>query len=214
MLAARHSGDQRRATRGNEDVTGGDALVAVSRAHLHGVRIAQRGPALQQAHTGTAQQLLVHTVQAGDLFGAGSLEPAPVKMRLAHRPAKACGFFKRFCIVRGIAVELLGDAAHVHAGATQRGGLGHHHARTALRGHACGAHAAAAAANDEQVAVKVFHAFLSGHPATGGLESRQPVTAGRRVFVRCAGVAAGAALTRRAQATRSAAPVRPATGSI
>ena len=59
--------------------------------------------------------------------------------------------------MRGIAVELFGNAAHVHTGAAKAvgaQGFGQAHARAALGRHASGTHAAAAAANHEKVEVE------------------------------------------------------------
>ena len=68
--------------------------------------------------------------------------------------------------MRGVAVELFGDATHVDTGATQActgqtaivavatmhtAGLGQRHFGTALRRHARRPHAATAAADDEKV---------------------------------------------------------------
>ncbi|MCY1372631.1 hypothetical protein D9M69_598520 [compost metagenome] len=82
----------------------------------------------------------------------------PVELRRRGQlPAIAFGFLERLGIAGRIAVELLRDAAHVDAGAAELGGLGQRDARAGLRRHARGAHAAAAAANDEEVEIEWLH---------------------------------------------------------
>ena len=59
--------------------------------------------------------------------------------------------------MRGIAVELLRDAAHVDAGAAQCASFRHSHARASLRRHPRRAHAAAACADHKKVEFIACH---------------------------------------------------------
>ena len=59
-----------------------------------------------------------------------------------------------------VAVKLFRDATEVDAGAAHGADLGQCHAGAALRGHARGAHAAAAAADHKEVKVKSLHLFF------------------------------------------------------
>jgi hypothetical protein len=106
--------------------------------------------AAQDRHAGIAQQLLVDAVQAGDLARTVGLEQRPVETRLAGRPAEAARLLESIGEVRRVAVQLLRDAAQVDAGAAECAALGHRDTRATLRGHARGAHATAAGADDEQ----------------------------------------------------------------
>jgi hypothetical protein len=109
--------------------------------------------------------LFVHAIEAPDLGGAVLLQPRPVEARWLQVPAEAGRILEVPREVRGVAVELFRDAAHVDAGAAQGGGFGQHHARAALRGHAGGPHAPAAATDHEQVAVETLHSHTSWLPA-------------------------------------------------
>ena len=126
--------------------------------HAHRVRIDQAGVALQPVGARAGDDAFVNAVQPGDLGGAVRFQRRPVQCGLARQlPAKAARFGKRFGVVRGKAVQLLGDAAHVHAGAAHATAFGQAHARAALRRKPRRPHAAGAAADDEKVVVEVGH---------------------------------------------------------
>ena len=153
-----HVGHMGRATSRNQDVPGGVRLPV----HLHRVRVHQRGKAVDDLHARPLEQLQVDAVKPGDFLFAIRLERGPVQRGCRTLPAKAVRFFKRFAEVCGIRVELFGDAAHVDAGTAEPVGatsFGQRHPHAALRRHACRAHAATAAANDEQVKL------MNGHDA-------------------------------------------------
>ena len=65
--------------------------------------------------------------------------------------------FKKVRKVRGVALKLFRDATHVYTRAAHVGYFSQADARTALPGHARGAYAAAAAADDEKIKVKCLH---------------------------------------------------------
>jgi len=168
VLAALEMGHMRCTAGGDQDVLGGQGLVArravsVQCGQAHGVGVLQLGKAVEHGHARAAQQVGVHAVEAGNLLGAVGLERAPVEGGRSAFPAVAVRFLERLRVVGRVAVELFGDAAHVHAGAAQAigaQGLGQRHAHAALGRHAGGAHAAAAAANHEKVKVKMAHGVV------------------------------------------------------
>ena len=97
---------------------------------------------------------------------------APVETRRRHLPAETGRLMKAVAVVGGVAVELFRNTADIDAGTAQAGlasGFGQGHARATLRGHARGAYAAAAAADDTQVGIKIAHFLLRGVDLTGAL---------------------------------------------
>jgi hypothetical protein len=109
------------------------------------------------------EQRSVDAVEPCDFPGALRLEVGPVEERFTRQlPAVAGGLLERFGVAGRIAVELLGNAAHVDAGAAQVGRLGQADAHAGLRRHASGANAPAAAADDEEVEVECAHEGLLG----------------------------------------------------
>ena len=158
----RHMG---RAAGGQQNVLGGEALVpgaavGIQRGQAHLVPPFQPGKTVEHGHARAAQQVAVNPVQAADFLGAVGLQGGPVQLRGVAFPAVAVGFLKPFAVVGGVAVQLFGDAAHVHAGAAQAigaQGFGQGHACAALGGHAGGAHAATAATDHKQVKVVCAH---------------------------------------------------------
>jgi hypothetical protein len=104
------------ATGGDEDVLGADALAA----DVDRVRIGKPRAAAQQPHAGTEEQLLVDAVEPHDLDRPVALQRRPVERRRRAAEAVAVRFLESLAVVRGIAVQLLRDAAEVDAGAAQR----------------------------------------------------------------------------------------------
>jgi hypothetical protein len=161
VLAARNVRHEGRAAGGHQQVARGVALAV----DLDRVAVDQLRPAGDERDARIFQQRAVDAVEPRDLFGALCLEVGPVELRrLGQRPAVARGFLERFGVTGRVAVELLRNAAHVDAGAAQLGRFGQPHAGTGLRGHARGAHAAAAAADDEEIEVECAHEKLLGRP--------------------------------------------------
>jgi hypothetical protein len=119
QLRVRHRRHRGRAARRDEDVARGEGLGPMRRLQVDGVAIDQAGPTAQDAHAGIDQQLLVDAVQARDLGRAVGAQAVPVEARFTHLPAVAGGVVQVVSVVRRIAVQLLGDAADVHAGAAQ-----------------------------------------------------------------------------------------------
>ena len=162
MFAAHEMRHVRRAAGGDQDVLCRERLVAgravgVERGQGNAVRAGEAREAVEHGDARAAQQVAVDAVEALISLRAVGFEGGPVEGGLRAFPAEAVGLFEGLGVVRRVAVELLRDAAHVHAGAAQAIGaehLGQRHARTALRGHARGAHAAAAAADHEEVKVE------------------------------------------------------------
>ena len=169
MLAAHEVRHEGRAAGGDQDVGRREGLVArgaigIECGHRHRVRAVDSGKAVDDGDARAAQQVGVDAVEATDFLGAVGLEGGPVQRRPLALPAIAVGLFKRLGVVRGVAVELLGDAADVDAGAAQAigaQGFGHGHSATTPGGHAGRAHATAAATNDEQVKIEIAHDVLS-----------------------------------------------------
>ncbi len=76
---------------------------------------------------------------------------------------------ERLGIMRRVAVQLLGDATHIDAGAAEPGRatlLGQHDPRTALGSHTRGAHATTAATDHEQVDIEIRHSLFQGCSTT------------------------------------------------
>ena len=117
--------------------------------HLHVVTVHQCCPAGDDGDTSVDQQLVVDAVEATDFTRPVGLEHVPVKDRRFPNPAKAVRLLKGFRVVRRIAVEFFRNTTDVDAGAAHGGHLGKGNTRAALRRHACGTYAAAAAANDK-----------------------------------------------------------------
>jgi hypothetical protein len=116
-------------------------------AHQHGAR--------------AGHELAVDAVEAADLDAAVRLQRLPVERRGADAPAEAVRLLEAFGVVGREAVQLLRDAAEVHARPAERRVLGDGDARAALRRHARGANAAAAGADDEEVEGRVAHSVAS-----------------------------------------------------
>ena len=156
------AGREQEVGRGVAQVRG--AAVGVQARDAHLVFAAELGPAVDDGHARVAQQVAVDAVEAADFGGALALERGPVQRGALGAPAVAARFFKGLGVVCGVAVELLRDTAHVHAGAAQAvdaQGLDQRHTGAALRGHARGAHATAAATDHQQIKIKRAHAGLS-----------------------------------------------------
>ena len=156
MLAPRHVRDAGRAAGGDQNMLCGVALAV----DLNRVRIDQLGEAIDHLDARTVEHVQVNAIEPRKLVLAICLERGPVQLRRSTLPAKAMRLFEAFGKVRGIRVELFGDAAHIDAGAAQHGGaarLGHGHARAPCSGHSRSPHATAAAADHKEVKVEVCH---------------------------------------------------------
>src|SRR4029079_1508434 len=105
--------------------------------------------AAHQRDAGAGQDLSIDRVEAADLDATSRLQRLPVERRGSDAPAEAVRFLEALRVMRGEAVQLLGDAAEVDAGAAERSVFGDRAPRAALRRHPRRPHAAAAGADDE-----------------------------------------------------------------
>ena len=112
---------------------------------------------LQHRDADIRKEPRINLVEAADLGCAIGLQRCPVEARRRARPAEAMRLLEALGVVRSEAVELLRDATEVDARAAEGSVFGHRHAQAALCGHACGAHAAAAGADDEKIEGVVAH---------------------------------------------------------
>ena len=156
MLRARYLQLLGLPTGGHQDVPG----APFTPVGPHGLRPGQARVRVHHLDARAHQQLAIDTIEALDLTPAVRLEHLPVQLRGSAPPAETMAFLERFAVVRGVAVQLLGNAADIHAGTAQPGRaclLGQRHARPALGGHARGTHAAAAATDHEQIHIELHH---------------------------------------------------------
>ncbi len=131
---------------------------AIAVRHLHGVGIGQRGAVLDDFDAGLRQERAIGRLQPRDLLVLVGDQRRPVERGVRHGPAEAGGILEFAVEARGIDQKLLRHAAADDAGAAEAIFLRQHHARAVLRGNARGAHAARAAADDEQIDVEIRHA--------------------------------------------------------
>ena len=153
-FATAHVGWHRPAAGGDDDALGRVAHAA----DLDLMRADDARASAQDRDPGADEQLAVDAVQARDLLGAVGLQRRPVEGRPGNAPAEAVRFLEALGVVGGEAVELLRDAAEVDAGAAERGVFGDGDTRAAHGGHARGADAAAARADDEEIECGLAHA--------------------------------------------------------
>jgi hypothetical protein len=132
-------------------------LLAVVALHTHRVRIEKPRPAAHQPDARARQQLVVHPIEPGDLRGTAGPQALPVEAHFADVPSEADGLLELFMAMRRMAVQLLRDAAEVHASAAERAALGHDDPRSPCSGHAAGAHAATARTHHEEIAIERVH---------------------------------------------------------
>ena len=131
---------------------------AIAAGHLHGVGIGQRGAVLDDFDAGLFQERAVGRFQPPDLLVFVGDQRRPVERGVRHGPAEARGILEFAVEARGIDQKLFRHAAADHAGAAEAVFLRQHDAGAMLRGNARGAHAARAAADDEQIDVEIRHA--------------------------------------------------------
>ena len=124
----------------------------------HGVRILQHGAALDDRDVGARQVRRVGGFQPRDFLVLVGDQRRPVEGGRRHGPAVARRILEFVGKARGVDQQLLRHAAADHAGAADAIFLRQHHARAVTRGDARGAHAARAAADDEQIGIEVGHA--------------------------------------------------------
>ena len=152
MLHARNIGQAGRSARCNQDMAGMDGLAV----HQHAMRPRERRTAMDKGNACAGQHAAVDTVQALDFAVLVGNQRGPVEARLLQLPAKAPGLLGQLAEVRGMAEQLLGDAAHVDAGTAQLGSLHHSHTGPQAGSHTAGAHAARATAYDQKIVIKVL----------------------------------------------------------
>jgi hypothetical protein len=152
--------EHRPAAGGDQDGLGREApfLLAVGGLDVHPVLVQQTTVAAQHLDPGLLKKALVDPFQAVDLPVLVGDEARPVEGGLADLPAEAGSVLEVLVEVAGIDQELLGHAAADDAGAAVAVGLDNGHLGAGLRCHARRAHAARAAADDEEVEVVVRHA--------------------------------------------------------
>ena len=155
MLRAREVGPDRAAAGGNHDAFGGDALAA----HLQRVRVDEGGARLEHGAAGAVHQLAVDAVQPADLAVLGGDQRGPVVPAGGDVPAETVAVGRAGAELAGHDHQLFGHAAHVDAGAAPEPLLRHADAGAVAGGDAGAAHAAGAAADDEEVEI-IGHGWL------------------------------------------------------
>ena len=136
---------------GDEDVAGGDRAVRL--LQMDRVRVHEFGPLHDDLDAGLGDVLVIEPFEARDLLVLVGDQHVPVEFRPRHRPAEAAGILEILDIVAGIDEQLLGDAAADHAGAAEAVFLGDGDLGAVAGRQPAGAHAARAAADDEEIVV-------------------------------------------------------------
>ncbi len=140
---------------------------------------------LDVADAGIREQPVVDALQPRQLVRLGGDEPRPVEARVRYRPAVARGVLEVIAEVGGVDVELLGNAAAVHAGAADRPLLADRHARPVGGRETAPGQASGAGADHEQI--EVVHVGLPArrrlrppsHDAPGGPKPQEDVDGSR-----------------------------------
>mmetsp|Transcript_22606 Transcript_22606/g.57496 ORF Transcript_22606/g.57496 Transcript_22606/m.57496 type:complete len:560 (-) Transcript_22606:273-1952(-) len=121
LLVARHAQVARAAAHRNDHALRGQRLLLpVLLGGLHRVRVHQPALGVDVLDALLAQSHLVAPVEATDvvLHGGGQLLPLVRNARLGQLPAKGARVRERLTQQASLVHELLGDAAHIDAGAT------------------------------------------------------------------------------------------------
>ena len=132
---------------GDQHVVGVDGAIA----DRDRVRRGEARAALEHLDAGVVEQPAVDAVEPRDLLVLVRDQGGPGEGGLAQAPAEAGRVLDLVAYAGGVDQELLGDAADVDAGAAEPGLLGQRDPRAGRGGHPRRAHAAAAAADDEEV---------------------------------------------------------------
>ena len=134
-------------TGGDQHVVGFDGAIA----DRERVRRGEARAALEQLDAGVVEQPAVDAVEPRDLLILVRDQGGPGEGGLAQAPAETGRVLDLVAHARGVDQELLGDAADVDAGAAEPRLLGQRDPSAGRGGHPCRAHAAAAAADDEEI---------------------------------------------------------------
>mmetsp|Transcript_225 Transcript_225/g.776 ORF Transcript_225/g.776 Transcript_225/m.776 type:complete len:323 (+) Transcript_225:512-1480(+) len=147
VLGAGNVGNEGAATGGDEGVLAlEDGVVDPDR-----VGADELGGAAEEGHLRVPEVALVDAVEALHVGVALLLDRRPGEAHVAHSEAVVGSVVEALAEVCGVPHHLLGDAAHVHAGATHAAALHHRHLCAILRCPACGRDASAATTKDDQI---------------------------------------------------------------
>ena len=147
-------GHHRFAAGGDEHLLRCHFLATVLRVDGQPVGAQEAGVAGKALHAGLVQVGGIGAFQPRDLGILGGDELFPVEGSRGHVPAEAPTFLEALRKARGVYQQLLGHAAADDAGATVAKALGNAHTCTVLGRDAGRAHAARAAADDEEIEVE------------------------------------------------------------
>ncbi len=149
-----------RATDGDDDLLRRHHLAGLHQAHAVGSGDLRTG--LEDLGAGILQPLAIETFEAGDFLVLGRNQRRPVEARLADRPAITGRILEMLVELRGIDEQLLRHAAADDAGAAEAIFLGDGHLLAERCRKTGAAYAAGAAADHEQVIVKIGHGKSPG----------------------------------------------------
>ena len=133
----------------------------MSIANCHRMWVDDSPAAMDNVRAGTLQQVVINSIETGDLLFLVVPQSSPVKLWFLAFPAEAHSIVKALAELRRINVELLGDAAHVDTGATHVLVFRDGYAGTETCCHSGSTHPAGAGADHKKVVVECAHSLTA-----------------------------------------------------
>src|SRR5581483_10315741 len=144
----------RRSAGANQDIGGPDTFAV---CHLHGVRINERGAALENLDARLLQKRAVNLFEAPDFLVLVGDQGFPVERDMRNGPAESGGILEFAMKPRSVDQKLLRHTATDHTGAAKPIFFGESDASAMLGRDARSTDAAGASAYDEKITIVIRH---------------------------------------------------------